>query len=134
MNLAEARKHRAALGRKGENAACSFLKNEGMTILARNWRCKAGELDIVALDGDELVFAEVKTSRFGSGFNPAHNLSPIQRKRNYHAAGVYMRVLDINGYPGRFDLIEVIWKNRFSYSIHHHRDYLPHLPPRKEFG
>lgn len=132
MKLSDAKKHRAALGRKGENKACSFLEHHGMIILARNWRCRAGELDIVALDGDELVFAEVKTIRAKNGFLPSFNLSPRQRKRNYHAAKVYMRSLDITGHAGRFDLLEVILGNWFSVNINHHRDYLPPLPPREE--
>jgi putative endonuclease len=49
------------LGRRGEHAAATFLTERGWTILSRNWRCPAGELDIVAVDGAELVVVEVKT-------------------------------------------------------------------------
>lgn len=131
INFKSARKQSAQVGRRGENAACKFLESRGMTILARNWKCRAGELDIVALDENELVFAEVKTLRSKSGFDPAVNLSYRQRRRNFTAAGVYMKSLDIFGHPARFDLIEVICGRFFIRRITCHRNYLPPLPPRE---
>ncbi len=53
--------HNAALGKYGEDLATSHLRSQGMAILARNWRCDIGEIDIVARDGDVLVVCEVKT-------------------------------------------------------------------------
>ena len=50
-----------AVGRYGEQCAADHLAAAGLEILARNWRCRAGELDIVARDGSQLVFVEVKT-------------------------------------------------------------------------
>ena len=49
------------LGRRGEELAAHCLVNAGMSIVDRNWRCSQGEIDIVARDGAELVFVEVKT-------------------------------------------------------------------------
>jgi putative endonuclease len=49
------------LGDRGEDAAAAYLERSGMTIVERNWRCKAGEVDIIAIDGEELVLCEVKT-------------------------------------------------------------------------
>lgn len=54
---------RAALGAYGERVACRYLAGCGMTILERNWRCRTGEIDIVAIDGPTLVVVEVKTRR-----------------------------------------------------------------------
>src|SRR5690348_11604753 len=51
------------LGRHGEELAAEYLQRHGMRILDRNWRCRSGELDIVALDARVLVAAEVKTRR-----------------------------------------------------------------------
>ena len=56
-----------AVGRFGEQVAVEHLQDAGVTILDRNWRCREGELDIVARDGDTLVFVEVKT-RSSSAF------------------------------------------------------------------
>lgn len=57
-----------AVGRYGEQRAAEYLQERGLTILARNWRCGDGELDVIAKDGDVLVFCEVKTrsgTRYG---------------------------------------------------------------------
>jgi putative endonuclease len=51
----------AVLGRRGEDAAADFLLAAGMPLLARNWRRRRGEIDIIARDGDTIVFVEVKT-------------------------------------------------------------------------
>ena len=51
------------LGRRGEDLAAGYLESLGMLVVERNWRCTEGEIDIVALDGDALVIAEVKTRR-----------------------------------------------------------------------
>lgn len=129
MKIRRGRNQRAKLGRLGENIAAELLTSLGMNILARNWRCRVGELDVVALDDNEIVFAEVKTLRQKNGFSPASNLSFRQRKRNYHAALVYLKALDITGIPGRFELIEITFKGRFLHKVIRHADYLPPLPP-----
>jgi len=62
---------KTALGRKGEDLAAAFLQRQGYGILARNYRRRYGEIDIVAEEGDTLVFVEVKTrksNRFGSAW------------------------------------------------------------------
>ena len=61
-----------ALGRYGENVAAAHLSDAGLEILARNWRCEEGEIDIVALDGDCVVVCEVKTRRSLLAGTPAH--------------------------------------------------------------
>ncbi len=75
------------LGRRGESLACRLLEESGCTILARNWRCAAGELDIVARDGTTLVFAEVKSRRMRPDRRPGENLSRRQFRRDLRAAG-----------------------------------------------
>ena len=126
------RRRTRELGEAGENVAAENLRGQGMTLLARNWRCNAGELDIVALDGETIVFVEVKTIRYRRGFAPAVNLSANQRRRNSNAAKAYMRMMDITGHSGRFDLIEVCFEGRSLKQIVRHEDYLLPLPPRGE--
>ena len=120
---------RRTIGTAGESSVCELLDSLGWQILARNWKCKAGELDIVALDGGETVFVEVKSMRMKPGFTPALNLSPRQRKRNCNAAKVYIRARDIRQLPARFDLAEVFCRGSVVTKIIMHRDYLPPLPP-----
>jgi putative endonuclease len=72
---------RGALGRFGEQVAAEHLVAAGLTIVARNWRCREGEVDIVALDGDVLVMCEVKTRR-GVGFGtPLDAITPAKAAR-----------------------------------------------------
>jgi len=61
---------RKRLGERGEDAAVAFLERSGLTIVERNWRCSAGEVDIVALDGEVLVLCEVKTRRTAARARP----------------------------------------------------------------
>jgi putative endonuclease len=58
------------LGRRGEDVAAEYVEAQGMRVVERNWRCREGEIDLVAVDGDELVVVEVKT-RTGTGFGHA---------------------------------------------------------------
>ena len=53
--------HNAELGRRGEQLAVDHLESRGMRVVARNWRCRLGEIDIVARDGSDTVVVEVKT-------------------------------------------------------------------------
>jgi putative endonuclease len=72
---------RDALGRYGEELAARHLVAAGMQVLARNWRCREGEVDIVALDGDVLVVCEVKTRR-ALGFGaPIEAVTPQKAAR-----------------------------------------------------
>lgn len=76
------------LGRRGEALAVDFLRQQGCTILAQNWRCPQGEIDVVALDGAETVFVEVKTRSsmlFGHPFE-AITVQKLARLRRLSAA------------------------------------------------
>ena len=72
---------RGALGRYGEDVAVRQLMRGGITVLERNWRCRDGELDIVAQDGDALVVCEVKTRRAGGYEHPMAAVTPRRAER-----------------------------------------------------
>lgn len=72
---------RGALGRYGEDLAARLLADAGMAVLERNWRCRAGEIDIVARDGDAVVFCEVKTRRAGCFEHPMEAVTPAKADR-----------------------------------------------------
>jgi putative endonuclease len=80
---------RKSLGRRGEQLAAEHFERLGWTILARNHHTRFGELDIVALDGDTLVFAEVKTCRLGKG-RPWDNLHERKRSQVRRMASVWL--------------------------------------------
>lgn len=112
------------LGRRGEDAAVRLLEHLGCRILCRNWRCGAGELDIVAIDGEILRFVEVKSLNRKAGFTPAVNLSPRQRRRNLNAARVFLRLSGCQVPDHRFDLVEAVFYRRRLVDLRRHCDYL----------
>jgi putative endonuclease len=70
-----------AVGRYGEQLAVEHLAANGLVVLARNWRCRDGELDVVARDGDELVFVEVKTRSSLAFGAPAEAVDRVKANR-----------------------------------------------------
>ncbi len=78
------------VGARGEHIAAGWLRNHGMQVLATNWRCRDGEIDIVAQDGSTLVIVEVKTrtsSRFGT---PAEAVAGAKLRRLRRLAAHYL--------------------------------------------
>jgi len=81
---------RAVSGQYGEERACAYLRRQGYAIIERNWRSRFGEVDIIARDGETLVFVEVK-SRTGAGFGgPEAALTPQKRRRIVATARAYL--------------------------------------------
>lgn len=98
------------LGTQGEAAAARYLEERGYAILARNYRKRSGEVDIVAQKDGILAFIEVKTrssSRFGS---PAEAVGTGKRRRICSAALHYISENNAADLPARFDVIEVYAK------------------------
>ena len=94
-------------GDKSENEACCFLKQEGYRILARNWRTRTGEVDIIARDGDILVFVEVK-ARSSNGFGgPEAAVDLAKQRRLISAALSFMEVTKCE-LPTRFDVVAIL--------------------------
>ncbi|MER7761969.1 YraN family protein [Streptomyces sp. NPDC097619] len=113
---------RKALGRYGEDLAVRRLTSAGMTVLARNWRCRAGEIDILASDGDALVVCEVKTRRAGGWDHPMAALRPTQAARLRTLAGHWLAA---HGGPPpggvRIDLVGVLLPARGAARLEHVR-------------
>jgi putative endonuclease len=105
---APSRDPRQRLGAAGEALAERELSRSGLTILARRFRCRAGEIDLVALDGRVVVFAEVKTRR-GTGFgSPAEAVTARKREHMVRAARVFLAAAGGDPPPCRFDVVEVL--------------------------
>lgn len=109
------------IGQRGEDAAAAYLERSGMTIVNRNWRCKAGEVDIVALDGEEIVFIEVKTRRSAATGSPEEAVSASKQKRYARLARSYLQETGLLEVGVRFDVIaiQVIAQDRAL--LRHHR-------------
>lgn len=101
------------IGKIGENLACKYLKGEGYIIIGRNFRCRQGEIDIIAKDvnGKELVFIEVKTRTGFQYGRPAEAVDSCKQKNIYKCAEYYVFRNYINNVPIRLDVIEVFIKN-----------------------
>ncbi len=96
------------MGRAAEDRADAHLRSLGYVILARNFKFKRlGELDIVARDGDTLVFVEVKYRRFRSYGPPEASLSPRKLATIRRVAEAWMLIHRYRGIPVRFDVIAV---------------------------
>jgi putative endonuclease len=80
-----------AVGDFGEDQACRELESRGWELLDRNWRCAAGEIDIVARDGDTVVFCEVKTRRSARFGSPVEAVTPAKAARLRRLAGLWLR-------------------------------------------
>ena len=100
-------KERQDLGRLGEDLALERIKGLGYKCLQRNYRCALGEIDIIAKDGDTLVFIEIKTRR-GKNFGYAKEAVNYRKKRQISkAALVYMKANDCCDVRSRFDVVAV---------------------------
>jgi putative endonuclease len=77
-------------GARAEDICATLLRGAGLRILARNWRCRVGEIDLVAADGDTLVFAEVRLRRGASFGGAAESVTAAKRARLVAAARHYL--------------------------------------------
>ena len=128
MKFSKEAKHK--LGERGENIAVRFLKRRKHLIVTRNWKIKAGELDIVSLKDNALHFVEVKTRTWRADLDSYRKLSLWQAKRNRTAAKIYWNALEEKPSAGHFDLLEiVISKYGFVLDIKYTQDYLIPLSP-----
>lgn len=98
-----------ALGRAGESMAANYLKQQGIAVLDRNWRCPQGELDIVASDGDQVIFCEVKTRSGVDYGSPGEAVSSTKVRRLRHVARAWLNANAVTGCQVRFDVISVLW-------------------------
>jgi putative endonuclease len=108
-----------ALGTAGESVATGYLRRAGMRIIARNWRCPIGELDIVAADGRELVFCEVKTRRSTAYGLPAEAVTPGKAGRIRAMAVRWRHDHGIPPCPTRFDIVAVLWPRGAAPTVRH---------------
>jgi putative endonuclease len=100
---------RVQLGRNGETLACDLLTGAGLTVLARNWRCRAGEIDIVAAGPGLLVFCEVKTRRGTTFGSPAAAVTAGKQARLRALAASWLAAHDHPPSRVRFDVVAVTW-------------------------
>lgn len=99
------------LGKIGEDIAASLLINNGYKILARNYKNKLGEIDIVAKDKDTFVFVEVKT-RLSDKFGlPSEAVSKFKQRQIYKTAVTYLQKNNLLDKYSRFDVVSILYSH-----------------------
>jgi putative endonuclease len=96
------------LGRHGEDLAVEYLRDRGYVVLSRNWRCREGEIDVVAADQEQLVVVEVKT-RSGTGYGtPAEAVTVRKAGRIRRVTQAWMTTHRIRWCEIRFDVLAIL--------------------------
>lgn len=98
---------RIELGKKGEDIACKFLEKNGYQIMERNYRNRAGEIDIIAKDKDDIVFVEIKTKMSKDFAQPELSVNPSKQKKIVKTALTYLIGKGIKATGCRFDVIGI---------------------------
>lgn len=98
---------RRGLGRWGEDYAARHLEAAGYTLVARNWRCREGEIDLIFRDGETVVFVEVKTRRGRAFGAPEEALTPQKAQKLLDLGQQYAADHDLDGVAWRIDLVAV---------------------------
>ena len=113
--MPELDERRRARGAAGEEFAARWLARAGYTLLARNYHCRGGELDLVARQGAEIVFIEVRTRRRGAMVTPAESVTARKQARVILAATHYLQRHTLEEQPWRIDVLalEVDASDRF---------------------
>lgn len=97
------------LGRYGEDLAAQHLQASGLLLLDRNWRCRDGELDLVARDRDgTVVFVEVKTRSSSAFGEPSEAVGPVKARRLRRLAARWLQEHPGGARPLRFDVVSIV--------------------------
>jgi putative endonuclease len=114
-------KARQAIGAYGERLASRHLEDQGLVVLARNWRCADGEIDLILADGRDVVFCEVKTRRSSVFGSPAEAVGPAKVRRLRRLAARWLAEKRLGARDVRFDVVEVRPQRRGAALIEHLR-------------
>jgi len=111
---------RQAVGAYGERVAEQHLTAQGLVVIARNWRCPDGEIDLILRDGDDVVFCEVKTRR-GTGYgHPAESVTPAKQRRIRVLAQRWLAAHDEHAPEIRFDVVGVLVRRDVAPEVTHY--------------
>jgi len=112
---------RQAVGAFGERCAVRHLTGRGLRIVVRNWRCAAGEIDIIAWDDETIVFCEVKTRR-GDGYGtPEEAVTAAKARRLRRLAAIWLAASGVHAAQVRFDVVSVRLAERGAAEVRHLR-------------
>ena len=109
------------MGAYGERVAEQHLVAQGLVILARNWRCRDGEVDLILRDGDDVVFCEVKTRRGTLYGSPAEAVVGAKVRRLRRLAARWLAETGVHPREVRFDVVSVLPQDRGPSLVEHVR-------------
>ena len=112
------------LGDWGEWIALKHLLRLRYDVIARNWRIRRGEVDIISYDGDDLVFIEVKTREGAARLPPELNVDEEKQSQLEFLAHSFLGRHELTDIAVRFDLIAVETSDRKSFEIRHYRGFM----------
>ena len=107
------------IGAYGERLAAKRLVEAGMVVVDRNWRCPAGEIDLVLRDGDVLVFCEVKTRSSSSYGHPLEAVRPRKAARLRRLGAMWLAAHDVHAHGIRIDVVGVLLSDRGAPEVTH---------------
>ena len=99
-------------GTRSERAAERFLRKLGYRILVRNFRCDFGELDLIVLDNQTIVFVEVRSTAQADGSGPAASVDHAKQKRLTRLAVYFLKQKKLLDHAARFDVLTLSWPEK----------------------
>ena len=113
---------RARLGAQGEATAAAHLEAKGLRITGRNYRSRYGEIDLIAQDGEAVVFVEVKTQRARGYGTPEESITPRKRERLIKTAERYLAEHGLEQRDWRIDVVGIALRANGPADINHVRE------------
>ncbi len=117
--LRRARRRHLRFGTAGERKAAAYLRQLGHRVLARNYTCPYGEIDLVTFNDGQYVFVEVKTRTSDTHQDPIEAVGPAKQHRLRRAARHYLSHASASDHASRFDVVTVIWPTHGKPSFEH---------------
>lgn len=106
-------------GQEAEDIAARYLQAKGYAILERNWKCRRGELDLIARQGESLVIVEVKSARADDAFDAATRVGAQKQRQLCRLTELYMKQRHWLGQAVRIDVVEVTFQPNGDPTIRH---------------
>ena len=113
------------LGKRGEETAVDFLKQNGYRVLKRNFKINLGEIDIVAREGNTVCFIEVKTRTSEILGHPFEAISRVKQQKLSRVGLAYLKKNGLMDAPARFDIVSVLTSERGSENVEILKDAFP---------
>jgi len=100
-----ARFDRIKAGKEKENEACRYLETQGLRTSMRNFRCKFGEIDLIMLERDVIVFVEVRSKNTPDFGTALESINPAKQNKLLKSASYYLQIKKLHHKPCRFDVV-----------------------------